>query len=67
MNSPDNNKTVQDFNDEPVLYCKRCLSLLIMEDECVGDYCPECGSTDVGETQIEEWEKLYKKKYNKNF
>ena len=57
----------EEYNDIPVLYCKRCLSLLIMEDEYIGDYCPKCGSTDIGETHIEEWEKLYKKMYNKNF
>ena len=49
----------EDYNSIPVLYCRRCLSLLIMEDEAFGDYCKKCGSTDIGEISIEEWENLY--------
>lgn len=49
----------EDYNSIPVLYCRRCLSLLIMEDEIWGDYCKKCGSTDIGEIQIEDWETLY--------
>ena len=38
------------YNEEPVLYCKHCLSLKVrfvprMKDS---DYCDECGSTDIG-------------------
>ena len=59
-------KTMADeYNDIPVLYCKHCLSLLVKNDEFVGDYCAECGSTDIEETHIENWEILYQKKYKK--
>ena len=39
-----------EYNLEPVLYCKHCLSLKVlsvpkMEDS---DYCDDCGSTDIG-------------------
>lgn len=55
----------EDYNKIPVHYCKECLSLSIMrvvgiEEAC---YCDKCGSTDIAETSIEEWEKLYEKKY----
>ena len=29
------------------------------------NYCDKCGSTNVGCCDIEEWEKLYNNKYNK--
>ncbi len=35
------------------------MSLLIMADEYYGDYCAKCGSTEIGETSIEEWETLH--------
>jgi len=53
----------QEYDDIPVLYCSRCLSLKIMEDDVMGDYCPECGSTDIQEANIEDWIKLYEKQY----
>lgn len=58
-----------DYNDEPVLYCKHCLSLKIrnipiMEDS---DYCDDCGSTDIEKASIEEWEILYNNKYGHKF
>jgi hypothetical protein len=31
------------------------------------DCCDECGSTDIRQASIEEWEKLYREKYNKSF
>lgn len=57
--------TKQQYNEEPVFYCNHCLSLKVrhvvgMEDS---EYCDECGSTDIAQASIEEWEKLYEKKY----
>ena len=57
------------YNKEPVYYCKSCLSLKIrnivsMEDS---DYCDECGSTNIEQCSIQEWEKLYKERYGHNF
>lgn len=56
-------------NEEPVFYCKHCLSLKVrnvpgMEDS---DYCDECGSTNIEQTSIHEWEKLYKQKYGHSY
>lgn len=54
-----------DYNDEPVYYCKSCLSLGI-KTVTLGldlDYCKDCGSTDIGQTHIEEWQKSYRNKY----
>lgn len=48
-----------EYDDIPVLYCKKCLSLCILSDDEYGDYCKHCGSTDIGEATIEEWETLY--------
>lgn len=54
------------YNDEPVFYCKSCLSLAIQiigvpED---GDsVCIKCNRTDIGQTNIFEWREMYKEKY----
>ena len=57
----DNNKS---YDLEPVSYCKCCLSLNIRVLDENTDYCDTCGSTTVEQTNIVEWEKLYKEKYN---
>lgn len=59
------NTTKTNYNDEPVFYCKSCLALRI-KTVVVGsnlDFCDECGSTDIAQTHIEEWQELYKKRY----
>lgn len=46
------------YEEEPVKYCKHCLSLKIRELEGQ-QYCDTCGSTDIKESNVFEWEKLY--------
>ena len=57
------------YNEEPVYYCKSCLSLKIkqvtVDNQNFTNYCDKCGSTNVVVCDIEEWEKLYNNKYNK--
>lgn len=58
-----------DYNEEPVFYCEKCLSLKIrnvphMEDS---DYCDECGSTSINKCSIEDWENLYVSRYGYKF
>ena len=56
------------MDEDKVLYCPECLSLQILgiegTDLC---YCGKCGCTDIQETDIEEWDKMYLKKYGKKF
>lgn len=57
-----------DYNDEPVFYCKHCLSLKIRDaglPELL--YCDECGSADIETASIEEWEKMYKERHGFKF
>lgn len=58
-------KLPNDYNSEPVYYCKSCLSLRIMTVPGLEDaeFCDECNSTDIGKCSIEEWKALWKKKY----
>lgn len=58
--------TTEDYNNEPVYYCRHCLSLKI---KVVGgyDFCDECGSTSIATTHIENWEKLYEERYGNKF
>lgn len=57
------------YDDEPVFYCRRCLSLNIREmpftdGQC---YCGECGTADIDSAGIEEWKEMYRKKYGHDF
>lgn len=59
----------EDYNDDPVFFCKSCLSLKI-KTVAIGsdlDYCDECGSTDIEQTHIEDWSKMYRERYGFNY
>ena len=58
-----------DYNKEPVLYCKHCLSLNIRNVPMIedSDYCDDCGATDIGKCSIEEWESLYVERYGHKY
>lgn len=58
-----------DYNAIPVLYCKYCLSIKVRSIPVIedSDYCDDCGSTDIGECSVEEWETLYKNKYGHRY
>ncbi len=53
-----------DYNNIPIYYCTKCLSLAIRIE---GDfnYCDSCGNTEVQESNIKDWEEIYKNKYSK--
>lgn len=50
-----------EYDNEPVFYCKHCLSLKI-RDAGLPDllYCDDCGSADILTASIVEWEEMYK-------
>ncbi len=59
-------------NNEPITYCKTCLSINIktahMEDTGQHvDYCIDCSNTDMEECHISEWEDLYEERYGERF
>lgn len=60
----ENSKQTEQFNDEPVYYCKSCLSLRIrtVAVDSDLDYCDCCGSTDIGKSHIEEWRRLFRER-----
>lgn len=51
------------YNEEPVYYCPRCLSIKIKADIADYCYCEDCGSTRIDTADIFEWEKMYKQRY----
>lgn len=53
----------EEYNDEPVLYCRSCLSLHIASEDGMGSYCNDCGSAAIGRTSIQMWESAYRQKY----
>lgn len=56
-----------DYDNMPVSYCKRCLSLKILNIKPDGCYCEQCGNTDIGETSIQQWQEMYKATYGESF
>jgi ferredoxin-like protein FixX len=55
---------LKEYDLEPVEYCSNCYSLKIKYEEVTdSEYCMDCGCSDILSTSIEEWEKLYEKKY----
>ena len=60
------NLTIEDYNNEPVHYCKQCLSLKI---KIVGgfDFCDDCGSTNITTAHIDDWDRLYQERYGESF
>ena len=57
------NTQTSNYNDEPVHYCKYCLSLDNPEMLDGTEYCKYCGSTEFEDSYIEEWEKQFEQKY----
>ena len=57
------------YDDEPVYYCKRCLSLNIKEVPISSEqsYCEDCGTVDVAVSSFEEWDELYVEKYGHHY
>ena len=58
------------YDEEPVFYCKNCLSLKIRTLEDLGldiCYCEKCSNTDIEQTDIFTWEELYKNKYGHKY
>ena len=59
-----NQVNYEDYDSEPVKYCARCYSLKIKyEDALDSECCAECGSTDIQEAPVEEWERMYERRY----
>lgn len=58
----------EEYNAEPVHYCKNCLSLNIKEISNATLYvCGECGNVNIEEANINEWTELYTKEYGHSF
>ena len=57
------------YDDEPVHYCDRCLSLKVMylDEDSDDTYCGDCGCTEIKETNIHVWKNMYKNKYKHNY
>ena len=57
--------TKEEYNQEPVFFCKSCHSLKI-KTVAIGsdlDYCDDCGSTDIDQTDINEWERVFEERF----
>lgn len=62
------NESSNEYDLEPVKYCARCYSLKIKYEETTdSEYCGDCGCSDTMTASIEEWEKLYEKRYGSKY
>lgn len=63
------NSAREQYNDEPVFYCKDCLSLKIrtVAEGSDLDFCDECGATNIGTAHIEDWKTMYRTRYGFDF
>lgn len=67
MKTSDRNKN-SDYDSEPVRYCPKCYSLKIRFEEAIGtECCMDCGCSDIEETTISDWERLYEQRYGHKF
>ena len=64
-----NNEHKEEYNKEPVYYCKKCLSLKIGYVAVLegSEYCEDCNSTNIGKAPIEEWDKMFFNKYGYHY
>lgn len=60
-------KRSEQYDEEPVFYCTKCLSLKILSieglDMC---YCGKCGTVEVDTTDIHTFKKLEREKLEKS-
>ncbi len=61
--------TKDEYDSEPVYFCKRCLSLNIQKLPAMPKqyYCAECGNVELESADIETWKNLYKARYGKDY
>lgn len=64
MQTTEDLKKLEEYNQEPVFYCKHCLSLRI-KSAAGEDFCDYCGSTDIGTASIFEWQDMCMKRFGK--
>ena len=58
----------RDYDTEPVRYCSKCYSLKIRYDEASDiEYCADCGCSDMLESSIEDWERLYEQRFGHKY
>lgn len=62
--STERERLKSEAQEEPVIYCKDCLSLNIVSDNGM-DVCCNCGSTDTLWTDFDRWNILYIRRYGK--
>ena len=57
--------TKEEYNQIPVFYCRKCLSLKIRDVEHIdnSEYCDDCGSTDIAQASVDEWKAMYVARY----
>ena len=60
----DNGRKNKDYDSEPVKFCSKCYSLKVTYEDALGlECCADCGSSEISEASLEEWEKKYVQRY----
>lgn len=66
-NTEFDNPNKEQYNSVPVLYCKDCLNLAIIEEIEDIPSCNKCNSVNIGECSIQEWDEMFFKKYGYHY
>ena len=63
------NEHKQEYNQEPVYYCRKCLHLKIGYVAVLegSEYCEDCNSTNIEKATIEEWDKMFFNRYGYHY
>jgi len=57
-----------EYDSEPVSYCTKCYSLRIKYEEVLDtDCCMDCGCLDIAETSVDNWERMYERRYGHKY
>ena len=60
--------TMDEYNNEPMHFCKTCLSANIRELSSSNLFvCGECGNSKLDEAKVNDWIEMYTKEYGKPF
>mgnify|MGYP007032335775 CR=1 FL=1 len=59
---------INDYDSEPIAFCAKCFSPKIIHEASIDiDYCGDCGCSSIKEATVEEWDRLYEKKYGHKY
>ena len=60
------NKKKEQYNNTPLCFCRKCLSISIYSEDSL-EFCLDCGGTDLAESGIDNWKRLFYEEYGNDY